>query len=47
MTAQNIKAEAEGYVALCAPAAATVQVLLLTPTCHVSWCPWQVINALV
>jgi hypothetical protein len=34
-------------VTCCAPAAATVQVLLLTPTCHVSWCPWQVINALV
>jgi hypothetical protein len=30
-------------VARCAPAAATVQVLevnlLLTPTCHESWCP--------
>jgi hypothetical protein len=34
-------------VARCAPAAATVQVSLLTPTCHVSWCPWQVINARV
>jgi hypothetical protein len=21
--------------------------LLLTPTCHASWCPWQVINAIV
>jgi hypothetical protein len=38
-------------VARCAPAAATVQFfrvnLLLTPTCHESWCPWQVINAIV
>jgi hypothetical protein len=38
-------------VARCAPAAATVQDLgvnlLLTPTCHVSSCPWQVINAIV
>jgi hypothetical protein len=29
----------DNIVALCAPAAATVQVLLLTPTCHASWCP--------
>jgi hypothetical protein len=38
-------------ISRCAPAAATVQVLwvnlLLTPTCHESWCPWQVINAIV
>jgi hypothetical protein len=40
-------------VPCCAPATATVQVLgvnlrvLLTPTCHESWCPWQVINAIV
>jgi hypothetical protein len=34
-------------VTRCAPAASTVQVLLLTPTCHESWCPWQVINAIV
>jgi hypothetical protein len=29
----------DNIVARCAPAASTVQVLLLTPTFHVSWCP--------
>jgi hypothetical protein len=29
----------DNIVTRCAPAASTVQVLLLTPTCHESWCP--------